>query len=180
MKAGLIALFVIGLVAVGVGAQTWAQFSDTETSSGNTITAGTLILDVGDSFSVTTSTDGDGVAPGDSGTKSITVQNIGSVNGHLYVTIKNVQVTDNPQDVDPAGTWDIRDAVILTIYDTSGNAVTTDTLRNLENQQLDLGDLDPDDGQVQIQVGWQIDSNADNGIQGDSVSFDMEFYLEQS
>jgi spore coat-associated protein N len=181
MKAGLIALFVIGLVAIGVGAQTWAYFSDTETSSGNYIEAGTLDLTVNGALSVTQSVDeGDGVAPGDSGTQYIAVRNAGTVNGHLYVTISNVQVTENTPGTVNSGTWDIRDAVILTIYDTAGNAVITDTLSNLENQQLNLGSLNPTDDPVQIRVDWQIDSNADNGIQGDSVTFDMNFELDQS
>lgn len=42
----LYSLLVIGLVAAAVGGATWAYFSDTETSTGNTFTAGKLDLKV--------------------------------------------------------------------------------------------------------------------------------------
>ncbi|WP_297091176.1 TasA family protein [Thermococcus sp.] len=179
MKGALLSLVLVGMVVMGLGAGTWAYFSDTETSSGNYIMAGTLDLSVNGAGSVTQSVDGDGVAPGDSGSWTIAVSNDGTVDGHLYVTISNVNPAENtPNSVD-SGTWSIENAVILTIYDTSGNPVITDTLANLEGQQLDLGSLTAGQS-VNIQVDWEIDSNADNGIQGDSVTFDMDFLLEQS
>jgi len=44
----LISIFVIGILALAVGWGTYSYFSDTETSSGNTFTAGTLDLKVND------------------------------------------------------------------------------------------------------------------------------------
>jgi len=47
MKRTLISLIVIGLIALTAGAGTYAIFSDTETSTGNTFTAGTLDMEIG-------------------------------------------------------------------------------------------------------------------------------------
>jgi len=44
----LMSILVIGVVAMAAGAGTFAQFSDTETSEGNTFTAGTIDLTVND------------------------------------------------------------------------------------------------------------------------------------
>jgi predicted ribosomally synthesized peptide with SipW-like signal peptide len=92
------AILIIGLVAVG----TFAYFSDTETSTGNTITAGTLNLTAGVAGSVGTLLNGaavpgqgaDGVntylviadaKPGDTGTVTFTLTNTGSLAGILTV-----------------------------------------------------------------------------------------------
>lgn len=50
----LVSLLVIGLISLGLGTGTYAYFSDSEVSSGNTFSAGTLdlkIKDGGDSWS---------------------------------------------------------------------------------------------------------------------------------
>ncbi|ASJ01390.1 TasA family protein [Thermococcus gorgonarius] len=195
MKAVFVAMLLVGLVAVGVGAGTWAYFSDTETSSGNYIQAGTLDLEVSGVGQFHTSqvvggVGGDGIAPGDSDSWDITIHNAGSVDGTLTATFKNYVYTTEGSSTDPdiTGTSDLRDVTYITMtlggnpvdlssYDTNGD--THVSLSELENQQIDLGALAHGTSET-LTITWTIDPNADNGIQGDKIQFDIEFYLEQS
>ena len=83
MKKILISLMAIALVIGLVGAGTMAYFSDTETSSGNTFTAGTLNITLG-----TSSWSGnlDNMKPGDTVTFTLPVNNEGSLPLNYTVT----------------------------------------------------------------------------------------------
>jgi len=73
------------LVMALVGGGTWAYFSDTETSTGNILTAGTLDLNIdGANVAVTTVSLSD-QAPGTPGTGSNTLANVGSLSGELDI-----------------------------------------------------------------------------------------------
>ena len=95
MKKILISLAIIGVVAViGVGA-TVAYFSDTETSTGNTFTAGTLDLKVngGDVFIPYAVGN---LKPGESrGTDTYVITNTGSLPGILSLKVANVITNEN-------------------------------------------------------------------------------------
>ena len=97
------------LVMALVGGGTWAYFSDVETSTGNTLTAGTmnLTVDVSDGGGAITGTvipEIDGVnefitfptdlAPGDSGSVTFTATASGNVAGTLAIT-STVTTTEN-------------------------------------------------------------------------------------
>jgi len=97
MKRILVSLMVMALVCVLIGAGTFAYFNDTETSTGNPITAGTLNLVPSTSgtgpagkYTVTAGGDGingnvvfDRVGPGNSGSITWTLQNDGNLDGTL-------------------------------------------------------------------------------------------------
>jgi len=98
MKKILLSLSIITAVAALVIGGTFAYFSDTETSTGNTFTAGTLNLNLTD-----TSDDGtesetvtwvfSDIAPGASGGgQRLTVQNTGSLDG--YIDLSGITVTN--------------------------------------------------------------------------------------
>lgn len=77
-KKILASMMVIGLVATLAGAGLYAYFSDTETSSENTFTAGTLDISLGESETPEISMDN--MAPGDvTGDWVITITNDGSL-----------------------------------------------------------------------------------------------------
>ena len=82
MNKLLMSIMVIGIAALFLGAGTFAYFSDTETSTNNTFTAGTLDLDITDNTPITLTN----MKPGDSATGSMTVENIGGLPGCLYAT----------------------------------------------------------------------------------------------
>ena len=74
---GLIVAMVLFTGMAGIG--TWAYFSDTESSTGNTITAGTLDLKTNDVDGVTATLPATNMGPGDStGPQTITLKNNGS------------------------------------------------------------------------------------------------------
>jgi predicted ribosomally synthesized peptide with SipW-like signal peptide len=82
----LISLFIIGILALGIGWGTYSYFSDTETSSGNRFTAATLDLEVGGSSILVINVGN--IAPGyDSGFYKWILKNVGSIPGKLSVTI---------------------------------------------------------------------------------------------
>ena len=96
MNKILLSLLTISLVAVvGVGA-TRAYFSDTETSVGNTMAAGTLDLKVDNQedpnvVHVTLSN----MKPGQTASYNWTLSNAGSISGKPWVEITNVKNYDN-------------------------------------------------------------------------------------
>jgi len=85
---------VIVLVAIAAGAGTVTYFSDTETSSGNTFTAGTLDLEVTDSISFTITLSD--LKPGfDSGYYKWCLKNVGTLPGKLSVTFHIISDDEN-------------------------------------------------------------------------------------
>ena len=118
------ALLIIGLVGGG----TWAYFSDTETSTGNTFTAGTLNLELTDT--VEDGTDGETLTwvftdlyPGDTDKATLTVKNTGSINGIL--DLSGIIVSDdegtNPES-ETSGPYDLSDLLTVHLFwDVNGN-----------------------------------------------------------
>ncbi len=92
MRRILISLMTIALVGALVGGGVFAYFSDTETSTENVFTAGTLNLDLTDTSDDGTESEAatwvfSDIAPGDTGGGGIgaglTITNNGSLNGYL-------------------------------------------------------------------------------------------------
>ena len=93
----IIGLSVAALLIIGViGGATFAYFSDTEIAVDNTLTAGTLNLQVGAADPCTESIDiGTQINPGDSGNAADwTTTNQGSISGTLRVTF-DATITNN-------------------------------------------------------------------------------------
>ena len=87
-------LLIIGLVGGG----TFAYFSDTETSTGNTLTAGTLNLQVGAADPVTDKVTLANIKPTDSGNAAIWLtKNTGSLQGTFSVAVS--AITDNENTI---------------------------------------------------------------------------------
>jgi predicted ribosomally synthesized peptide with SipW-like signal peptide len=79
-KKILASMMVVGLLALALGWGTYSYFSDTETSLGNTFTAGTLKLDGAGFTSFNLGDIIGNMAPGDlTGYASITIKNTGSL-----------------------------------------------------------------------------------------------------
>ena len=109
---GLISALLIVIAAAGVG--TWASFNDVQTSTGNVITAGTLVLSPAETGSLALNGHGGGtmsaspsnfsntadghidfsnVAPGESGQYVFTLQNTGTVDGSITFPSPTVSFT---------------------------------------------------------------------------------------
>lgn len=204
-KKMLLSVLIIGLVSVMAGSTTWAYFQDTELSDDNTLTAGTLDLTLTNApFTLSDK------QPGDSGTETQTIQNIGSLDGELDVTfsaITNTESTGSTEyeqdgepgelgaeaemlvfiDVDSSGTLTENDIVLKS----DGTVVTAPVTPNEEDYFATINSYGSDDfDHAIVSMGstverdiifkWRIPTDATNGIQGDSLSFDVTFTLEQA
>jgi spore coat-associated protein N len=85
------------LMVAAVGSGTWAYFTDNETSQNNTITAGTLDLQVGADDPCTEAINiGDQLQPGDSGNAADwAITNKGNISGTLKITISAITNYEN-------------------------------------------------------------------------------------
>ena len=118
-------LGAIGAAGAAGGAGTFAYFSDTEESSGNTVSAGTLDLTPDgqsvETFSVS------GVKPTDSGTETISLSNAGTLPGYLNVSVDVTGDSENtveePEpDSDDATSGELAEAIDVEIgFDTDSD-----------------------------------------------------------
>jgi predicted ribosomally synthesized peptide with SipW-like signal peptide len=96
MKRIVLSLFTIAAVAVMATGATSAYLSDTETSIGNTFSAGTLDLNLdGDNINVV-KFNVSNMVPGNQPTRSWVLKNVGTVNG--YLDIENVVISGYEND----------------------------------------------------------------------------------
>ncbi len=200
----IIALAVVAsLILALTGGVTWAYWSDTEASTNNSLSAGTLDLDVdGGDVAVTTFSASD-KAPGDSGSGSTTLSNAGSINAELDIAIGIITNTGGAGgtefedgsgdlggvaeiavyiDVDQSGSWTAGD-IGLKSDATTYNPPTALDYATIDSYASDSWNavetlLTPavDD----FIILWRIPTTAGNSIQGDSTSFDVTFTLEQA
>ena len=193
------ALLVMGMVTGG----TWAYFSDTESSVNNSLTAGTLDLNIDGGNVAVTTFSVSAVGPGQSGNGSSILANVGSMDGELDVTFSAITNTPGAGggefeggagelggvaliavyiDVDQSATWTAGDIGLKSDGTTYNPPTALDyaTINSYDSDIFDavetLATLAADD----FIVLWQVPTSGDNTIQGDSVSFDVTFTLEQA
>ncbi|MEM0095696.1 MAG: TasA family protein [Candidatus Bathyarchaeia archaeon] len=180
-KKILASIVVVGMLAFAIGWGTYSLFSDTETSSGNTFTAGTLDLKVdgkddplGAYFTVSN------VKPGDSGSKDIVLSNAGTLDGRAYIHFKNV-VDDKGTTPEPEPTPDegelSKNLKIKVLVGTT--TIVEDFLFNIKSTSYLLGTI-AGGGSLTVTIEWSIPSDVGNVIMGDTVTFDIEFSLQQA
>lgn len=201
-------IFAMGFLMVtllaSVGGGTWAWFQDTETSANNSLTAGTLDLNINGGNSSNATFSLVNLAPGDNGTGYGTLSNVGSLAGGLDISISNMagvggsggtefedgvaDLWSNVRaaifvDVDQNGVWSAGDVGlsrtngVLYYYPTGPyydpfswyNGKSWDAVVTLAGGAAD-----------DIVLMWKIDPSVGNEIQGDSMTFDINFTLEQA
>ncbi len=201
MKKILASVFTIALVITVVSGATIANFFDTETSTGNTFTAGTLDLKLdGGDENVVKFTLGN-LRPGNQPKNSYNLENVGSING--FLDIENIVVTsfengcvepeiqagDNTCDNPGVGQGELQDVLNLRLfvdYGKDGSISTGDNvffdgkLSELTtsidlNEPLNAGA----DFNIVALFDWWSTPN-DNLAQSDSVTLDMTFELGQT
>ncbi len=182
-KKMLLSLLVIGVVSVSAGAGTWAYFSDTETSEGNTFTAGTLDIEIPNTFEF-----GD-VAPGASNTETITIDNKGSIAAKSVFLELDVVDTEPTDDTEPetvaetaleANVYDISKMIEITSITYNTVDISGKYSDDNSNGYLDLDDLNSA-GEVEINsdadllesttatviIDMTLRTTTDNEYQGD-------------
>lgn len=204
MKRILISLMTMAVVGALIGGGIYAYFSDVETSTGNTFTAGTLDLQV-DSENPWTST---GVTvsnmePGVAATPvDLTCENVGTLTGDLYIRITGVNdtggtetyacgapisgnVTSEPECAAEIVIGNRVDDISTQI--TFSCEVNGSPVAGLDGVLLSAlpgtwiliqGDL-AGSGSITLSIGGTLDANAANEYQGDESTFTIELYLAQ-
>jgi predicted ribosomally synthesized peptide with SipW-like signal peptide len=96
MKKIVVSLMVIALVGALIGGGIFAAFSDTETATDNTFTAGTLNLKVGSADPCTETISVSTLKPGDTGNAGTWLtRNDGSIAGKLTVAVGTITNNEN-------------------------------------------------------------------------------------
>jgi len=196
-KKILISLSVIAVVAAIAVGGTIAYFNDTETSTGNTFTAETLNLKVGDNDPATWNFQVGDVKPGDKGAQEVLVKNTGGNNGYLHITFANlinddVDCPDPEADVDTtcgAGkVGELAENLDVIVYlDENSNDNFDLGTDNLIYQGKMKGILQGDlfnylllsSVSKDLRIEWNLDSSVGNIIQTDKTGFNIIFELTQ-
>jgi len=185
---GLTIAFVLAVGMIGVGA--FAYFSDTETSTGNQLTAGTLDLKTNDADGVSQTVYATNMAPGDTaGPSTIVLKNSGSVDGStLDLVFSYVESDGSPNTVNKSA-----DDTAAMMQVTTLNYGVSDLLNSVNdanfNGYKDIQDLKNADlsGQSGISASAtknfettvQLRSDTGNDFQADGITMTMTFTLNQ-
>jgi predicted ribosomally synthesized peptide with SipW-like signal peptide len=180
-------LATIGAAGAATGAGTMAYFDDTETSSGNTVQAGTLDLTTAEGSSL--DLNDIELAPGQSVSASVDLQNDGTVSANHVEVDTSYSEGDSDGNVDAqsfaeqleVSTLEYSGSDITTYTDTDGNG--TLTLHELSDQTLD--DLQPapetnsgnsETFNIELTLPGEDTGNA---FQGEGVDISFTFTLNQ-
>jgi hypothetical protein len=183
MKKIILSLAIVGIVgAIAVGG-TIAYFSDTATITGNTFTSGTLDLQIDSDASSSNYAWSDGFSnptpfsnlyPGFTDEQIIDIWNAGSVDGYATIDLNR---TSSWSDL--AGVLNFR-----VYYDGNHDGTFEDTGLNGTVDQFthayNLGAITSENKIASVKIVWLVPTSAGNGIQGDSVTIDAVFGLEQN
>lgn len=190
-----VALMLIVSCAL-IGASTFALFSDDASSTGNNFAAGDIEIDVTPGQGYTLPLSYSNLAPGFTELNDIIVANNGSLNGRLWVTIKNVSNDDNGCTEPEASDGDLTcggdpdgelgNALITMTCPTCsgpwgvppGSYTVSDTVDNLEGVAIDLGVVQAGTNITQY-LDFNVPTSTGNMIQSDKVTFDIEWKLVQ-
>lgn len=182
-----------GVAGAGAGAGSAALFSDTETSGPNGFTAGTLNLTLDGQDTTVQFLSQTGIAPGDSGTATMTVANAGSVTGYVDVEVASVTNAENGcagnensadnSCGDPGqGLGELQDSLETEAYFQNGPTLWGPTTVAAEPNAGDVYDVDytlSGGASDQFVLDWSLPAGTGNEAQTDSVSIQVTFRLDQ-
>ncbi len=117
-RSALAALATIGGGSAAVGAGTFAAFSDSEQTDGtdDSLKTGTLDLEFDTDKEGRLSLSTEKLRPGDTGTEAVTLENAGSLDGTLSVTLDSITNTDvSTPDSEPDG-GELSDALQMRMW----------------------------------------------------------------
>lgn len=144
-KKIILSVLIIGCIATVAGAGTWAYYTSSATSSGNSFTAGNM------SISVTQEIGNVSIKPGDKiGDKSITVKNEGSIAiGKISLTFKpsNNQLSQHIEfsNVNIDGNQIVKGGVLSDLSSQNSEYKPKDPIQPGDSFTITLKDLKMDD-----------------------------------
>lgn len=205
-KKMLLSVLIIGVVSLLAGSATWAYFQDTETSDDNNLTAGTLDLTLTNApFTLTDKEPGD---LGTETQTIINEGSIAGELDIAVSAITNTEGTPLEFEVAPQGDGELGGVARMALWldldadgvfdegtdislksdgtiatDDNTDTYYYDTIDSYSGETWDaiVATMDPDD-EYDLVIRWEIPFGAivDNTIQGDSISLDITFTLEQA
>lgn len=191
-KKILVSLSIIGAVAAIIIGGTVAYFSDTETSTGNTFSAGTLDLAVGEEnpnqspdFTISN------VKPGDSGTITYILKNVGTIAG--YLDLSGISATSSEGQNPESETGDTSEPgelldnlyVIVKIGDTQLYSGLLSQIASSYDADILLAG---NNATTSLTIDWVVDkdntaplgADVGNDIQGDTATVSFTIELDQN
>lgn len=187
-------VMVIGIAITLLGAGTFSYFSDVETITGNTFTAGTLDISINPETGQEVTFENDvHLKPCEVGYIEFTITNDGNNPAVLWKHIEIIaeygglypepeRKADPDNKVNDISNWILYD---MTIIDTDGmeeHVIFYDadglTLADIACMWVPIGILDPGKSITVIQ-SYHLKPETDNRYQGDWVKFDITIYAEQ-
>jgi predicted ribosomally synthesized peptide with SipW-like signal peptide len=202
----LTAILVVGLVATIAGGGLYAYFNDTETSTGNVFTAGTLDLKVNGTDTPARAIEAGPIYPGWSKTYIWCLSNTGSLDGKLWLEVTNIVnnengVTEpeqgapgenggepgelgqyllvsihvyNPTMAGPGTYWGFSNCPLNNLAGGNPAYQLSQVLPNVKQGLIKAGD-----DKAYVKMTFTLPTDVGNCVQGDSVSFDIVFHLDQ-
>ena len=206
-KTILGSIFIIGLVSIILaGSYTGAFFSDTETSTDNTFSAGTIDISVDDQNPWTETFSFD-IVPGDTKEINFVVKNTGQTPVRVWEIIKNVVTSENGIIMTSEQNWydvynggnpknDIDSAIVYEMYVNGNLAIAQEagiTISQIKNYYVNLVEtLAKDEGQTLVSDGilypgetvtvtqkYHFIEETENWAQSDIMTFDIEILAQQ-
>jgi predicted ribosomally synthesized peptide with SipW-like signal peptide len=191
MKKILLSLAVIAIATTVVIGATRAYFSDTETSTGNTFSTGTIAINVDESVweesNPYTLTD---MKPGYTDYIDFTINNTGSNPANIWKKLTGMVTTGNTGDLKNAIVYDLSVKVyraedtapfwFQTIYSDSDLKTLNDVYGSLGegDKGIFLGMI-PEGGKMEVIQSYHMMETAGNEFQHETMAFDMGLYAEQ-
>jgi len=175
LALSLVSIAFVSILAIGA---TSAYFSDRSTAAGNTFAAGTIELKLNNKDGLNHTFVVDDIAPGDRDfAGKVVLKNAGSVDGHVWLEITNANTTANGS---------LGDLVRASFQEDLRNHHRpifggTDSINASQDKKVDLFDLKARDSKtLAVYAIWPNGTPAtDNPAQGETVTFDVVFHLDQ-
>jgi len=187
-------IFTISAGSAAAGVGTYSAFSDTERADAS-FGVGTLDLTVDGDDERLTFLEESGLAPGDSGTASVTLRNRGSLAGFLDIDVLGVTDDENGQSEPPSqndprvGDGELAQVLEVRAWLEAPDGSKTYLCGSSDYATLDsifvadeTFDLDYELGSgesVDFVIAWRLPSSAGNEVASDIAGVDLRFALDQ-
>jgi spore coat-associated protein N len=189
MKAILMSLMVVALVGGLVGGGMFAYFSDTETSTGNTFTAGTIDISINPETQIISNGTQQEFKPCEWGYLTITVTNDGQNPADVWKKIDGITGEQGTQS-EPEEEAEQGGIILPTVDDfefdltVDGQVIISEEnavpLADVVGKYIYLGELAPGASIVVEQSFHLLDTGVpQNGLQGDIAIIDETFEARQ-